>query len=70
MTPGGTVTTFTGRRGVVEAILPDPYRHGHDRVQVRLVCHVIGERERGESVAISCIYAARDVRPDIGELPF
>jgi hypothetical protein len=68
--PGAAVTTFTGRRGTVECLLPDRGRRGHDRILVRIACGVVGARDRGETIAVSCIYRLRDVWTDTGVVPF
>lgn len=37
------VTLFTGKRGIVAALLPDPHGHGHDRVQVKVTCDIVSD---------------------------
>lgn len=69
MTIGTRVTTFTGKHGVIAALLTDPYRHGHDRVQVCITCAIVsdGGRDRKRPVAVLCIYRVQDVWLDTGE---
>ena len=70
MTIGTRVTTFTGRHGVITALLPDLYRHGHDRVQVRITCDIVndGGRDRKKPVEVLCTYRVQDVWVDTGEV--
>jgi len=55
---GSLVTTFTGKRGTVEAVVRDSSgRPERDRVRVTVVCRL------SAPITISCLYLVCDVWP-------